>query len=68
MLVGQHLKSKLGQVDCLPTGSQPDPTEALDVGPPTSKAHKMNFLSEWKKEKYCYMIELKQYKMFQLLG
>ena len=28
-----------GQVDYLPTGSQPDPTEALDVGPPTSIAH-----------------------------
>ena len=29
-----------GQVDYLPTGSQPDPTEALDVGSPTSVAHK----------------------------
>ena len=28
-----------GQVDYLPTGSQPDPTEALDVGPPSSEAH-----------------------------
>ena len=37
-----NLKEKYeqkGQVDYLPTGSQPDPTEALDVGPPTSSAH-----------------------------
>ena len=31
-----------GQVDFLPTVSQPDPTEALDVGPPTSQAHKVS--------------------------
>ena len=29
-----------GQVDNLPTDSQRDPTEALDIGPPTSIAHK----------------------------
>ena len=29
-----------GQVDNLPTGSQPDPTETLDVGPPTSITHR----------------------------
>ena len=28
-----------GQVDNLPTGIQPDPTETLDAGPTTSKAH-----------------------------
>ena len=28
-----------GQVDNLPIESQPDPTEALDVGPPTSVVH-----------------------------
>ena len=28
-----------GQVDNLPTGIQPDPTETLDAGPITSKAH-----------------------------
>ena len=33
-----------GQVGYLPTGSQPDPTEALDVGPPTSEAHKYNIM------------------------
>ena len=29
-----------GQVDNLPTHSQPGPSETLDVGPPTSIAHK----------------------------
>ena len=29
-----------GQVDNRPTDSQPDPTETLDVSPPTSIAHK----------------------------
>ena len=31
---------KKGQVNNLHTDSQPDPTETLDVGPPTSIAHK----------------------------
>ena len=35
----QEKYEQKGQVDYLPTGSQPDPTEALDVGPPTSEAH-----------------------------
>ena len=33
-----------GQVDNLPTESQPDPTEALDVGPPTSVVHNVIIL------------------------
>ena len=35
----QEKYEQKGQVDYLPTGNQPDPTEASDVGPPTSKAH-----------------------------
>ena len=37
-----RLQEKYGQksqVDNLPTDSQPDPTETLGVGPPTSIAH-----------------------------
>ena len=34
----QEKYEQKGQVDYLPTVSQPDPTEALDVGPPTSEA------------------------------
>ena len=34
-----------GQVDYLPTVSHPDPTEALDVGSPTSVAHNGVLLS-----------------------
>ena len=40
-----HLQEKYeqkGQVDNLPIESQPDPTEALDVGPPTSIAHNLS--------------------------
>ena len=36
----QEKYGKKGQVDNLPTDSQPDPTETLDVQPPTSIAHK----------------------------
>ena len=36
----QEKIGKKGQVDNLPTDSQPDPTETLDVGPQTSIAHK----------------------------
>ena len=36
----QEKYEQKGQVDYLPTVSQPDPTEALDVGPSTSEAHK----------------------------
>ena len=32
-------KEQKGQVGYLPTVSQPDPTEALDVEPPSSEAH-----------------------------
>ena len=35
----QEKSEQKGQVDYLPTVSQPDPTEALDAGPPTSEAH-----------------------------
>ena len=38
-----RLQEKYGQksqVDNLPTDSQPEPTETLSVGPPTSIAHK----------------------------
>ena len=38
----QEKYEQKGQVDYLPTVSQPDPTEALDVGPPTSEAHIRN--------------------------
>ena len=31
----QEKYGQKGQVDNLPTDSQPDPTEILDVGPPT---------------------------------
>ena len=36
----QEKYGQKGQVDNLPTDSQPEPTETLDVGPPTSIAHK----------------------------
>ena len=36
----QEKYGQKGQVDNLPTDSQPDPTETLDVSPPTSIAHK----------------------------
>ena len=35
----QEKYEQKGQVDYQPTGSQPDPTEALDVGPPSSEDH-----------------------------
>ena len=43
----QKMYEQNGQVDNLPTDSQPDPTETLDVCPPTSIAHKflVNFYS-----------------------
>ena len=37
----QEKYEQKGQVDYPPKESQPDPTEALDVGPPTSVAHKI---------------------------
>ena len=36
----QEKYGQKGQVDNLPTDSQPDPTDTLDVGLPTSIAHK----------------------------
>ena len=36
----QEKYDQKGQVDNLPTDSQPDLTEILDVSPPTSIAHK----------------------------
>ena len=38
----QEKYEQKGQVDILPIESQPDPTEALDVVPPTSEAHIRN--------------------------
>ena len=55
-----HLQEKYGQkgqVDNLPTDSQPDPTETLDVGPPTYIAHKhliYLFVVLFFGVKYCY--------------
>ena len=38
----QEKYGQKGKVDNLPTGSQPDPTETLDISPPTSIAHKFS--------------------------
>ena len=40
----QEYFGQKGQVDNLPTDNQPDPTETLDVGPPTSSAHTTNVI------------------------